>query len=121
MESEVKTEEGRFFWNLNGHGHFGIDCACGGKDGDGEIYSGSYHKSEDSGRNRMMEGFADTWRGKYNHTYYMGHMTLSGVLSSVNEDEGPLVIVCKDCQHEFSFTRDSYFELRDKARAEKGR
>lgn len=52
---ELDTSEARYINDMSGLEHFGIDCACKGKDG---AYTGSHYKDADKGLKKSKMGIA---------------------------------------------------------------
>ena len=119
-QAELETEEAKYFYDLSGYCHFGIDCNCGGTDGK---YSGSHYKNasgwiENGTRLNRTTRVSDD-EDKFLHTFYVSETMFFPSLklehSEANGQE-PLIIVCNDCQREFKFTMESYRNLITKIR-----
>ena len=90
--------------------HFVIDCACGGGDGK---YSGSHYKNASRAVERDTREYEPRFGDKMEHTFYLNGMLFVWILEDhveVNNGE-PLVIVCNNCEREFSFTSATYHSL----------
>jgi hypothetical protein len=117
---ELETPEAKYINDMTGMGHFAIDCACKGKDGK---YSGSHYKPEEDIDifERTTEEYQSVRMNKYEHTFMLSQYLLVFELYEEHREEmkqSPLVIICNDCGREFSFTYESYFDLRDRMMSE---
>ena len=112
LQLKLQTPEGTFIEDVQGsYLHFAIDCICGGK-------SGSYYKNA---RKSTQETFDTHWprnpASRLAHTFYMNDRIFEVHLDNWHNpdsisDDAPLIITCKDCQREFSFTLNKYDTLR---------
>ena len=118
---ELKTPEAKYIKDMSNLCHFGIDCACGGKDGE---YSGSHYKNASEDHKRVTKRYTPRLREtKLQHTFYLNEPLLVDIIEEheQNSGESPLVIVCNDCSREFPFTRQSYRELSNRLMEEYAR
>ncbi|HLC73828.1 MAG TPA: hypothetical protein VJH20_04305 [Candidatus Nanoarchaeia archaeon] len=119
---ELKTSEARFIKDTSRDCHFGIDCACLGKDGK---YNGSHYKNTDEGFEETIKNYQSLRsETKYQHTFYLNESLFLNKLydkHKKSKDQEPLVIVCNDCEREFSFTHESYLDLDTRLKSEYNR
>lgn len=113
MLFKLKTPEAEYIYNGNGLGHFAINCSCKGKDGS---YHGCHYKNLDKEiEENCFDRYNPSEMRKSQHTFLMNEVIFSQELRfRENDTEQPLIIVCNDCGREFSFTKESYFELKSK-------
>jgi hypothetical protein len=109
---ELETPEAKYINDMRGLEHFGIDCACKGKDG---AYTGSHYKDADEISEKIKRGYSPLGVSRHEHTFYLSELLFLDTME-FREKDGlkPLIIVCDDCGREFPFTSESYFELKDK-------
>ena len=109
---ELTTPEAKYIKDMSRDCHFAIDCACGGKGGK---FSGSRYKNAGKDFEDELDRYEPIrLEAKFQHTFYSGeYLILDKLFSEHKESIGqkPLVIVCNDCDREFSFTHESYLEL----------
>jgi len=110
MLSKLETPEAEYIYNAEGWGHFAINCSCRGKYGS---YHGSHYKNITPGFGRQFDEYSSIKMDKSKHTFLMGSLLLEYELRE-HDKVRPLIIVCNDCGREFSFTMESYLELKDK-------
>jgi hypothetical protein len=100
--------------------HFAIDCAC---KGDGVRYKGYHYRNDSvdiksaSEESRGDHNFMEDAAVLFKHTYYLNEELFSIIIERTPLEFGrrkPLIIVCEDCGREFSFTPESYLDLRRK-------
>ena len=115
---ELETPEAKYRNNMVRDCHFSIDCACGGKDGK---YSGSHFKDANVFFNKIVDDYEPLNENKFKHTFMLNERILLYQLSNEHNEkkkQSPLIIVCNDCEREFSFTQGSFLDLMDKMRLE---
>jgi hypothetical protein len=118
----LETPEAIFMDDMRGSEHFIIDCACKGKNGS---YHGSHYKNasditEESTRMYSSRNHSDL----FEHTFYLSELLFLDNLKwehKSSEGKSPLVIVCNDCDREFPFYFESYFDLKNKMMIEYNR
>lgn len=120
MLLKLETPEAKFIRDMGENYHFGIDCACGGKDGE---YSGHHFKNAEEEFEDIVRSYEPKSgpRTKYQHIFYMNEfLFLSELISEHRKTKGqkPLVIICNDCGREFSFTYESYSNLQKRLMTE---
>jgi len=118
---ELTTSEATFRNNIARGCHFYFDCACGGKDGK---YSGSHYKNAIDFLNRATDEYSPLFANKYEHTFYLSEQLFLYTLYreySEKKHQEPIIIVCNDCGREFSFTHESYLDLRNEMMGEYNR
>ena len=116
---ELKTPEAKYTNDMSRNGHFAIDCSCGGKEGK---YGGShYENGQGKDLERSTKNYVPLHANKFEHTFYLSEYLFIDELfmeHKEKEKEPPLILVCNDCGRKFSFTHESYLNLRSKMMAE---
>jgi len=106
---ELETPEAIYRNDMVRGCHFMIDCACKGRDRE---YSGSHYKNSETGLEEMTGKYLPLRANKHEHTFYLNEFLF---VFCLDEQRGkPLVIVCNDCCREFSFTQESYSDLKNR-------
>jgi len=108
MLSKLETPEAEYIYEGANWGHFAINCSCKVKDGS---YHGSHYKNITPGFGRQFDEYSSVKMNKSKHTFLMGSLLFKDELREHNKDN-PLIIICNDCGREFSFTQESYLELK---------
>jgi hypothetical protein len=111
----LETPEATFINDMSGYEHFMIDCACKGKDG---AYHGSHYKNASEITEETTKRYSPLNHSYLlEHTFYLSELLLLDNLKwehKASEGKSPLIVVCNDCEREFPFTLESYFELKDR-------
>ncbi len=111
---ELKTPEATYKYDECGTGHFVIDCSCSGINGK---YKGVIYKKASSFFEETAEEYQPSTKKKNKHTFYINEFFFSSQLSLEHGEKGnksPLVLKCKNCDREFSFTYESYLNLKNR-------